>query len=183
MTVADSCLSSPSSRRPVHFRSDLTTMIFRTEEQKRDPVRSWYRSDRSFFAAGACHILAGAFLETYPNTGFNPQLISPHPGLPGSHVFVSNGEIVFDYHGISKHHDFLSHYFTKIRRFFPRWQGEIIRLKESPISESFCRTYNHRLPSQYLHNPLPRAFSFLAHFPSALIFPKELDGHRPPLQL
>ena len=168
---------------PLLFQSDRKTMIFRTEEQKRDPVRTWFRSDRSFFAAGACHILAGAFLKTYPNAGFEPYLISPHPGLRGSHVFVSDGKTGFDYHGFTKHDRLLSHYFIKIRRFFPQWQGEIVRLNESPIGATFCVEQNHRMPSQFLHDPLPRALSYLSRFSSALTFPLECDGHRPPLQL
>ena len=156
-------------------------MIFRTEEQKRDLIRSWRRPDRPFFAAGACHVLAAAFLETYPSAGFRPFLILPARGLRGSHVFVSNSNIVFDYHGFSKHDYYLSHYFSKIRRFFPQWHGEVIGLNESPISVSFCGAHNCRLPSQYLHDPLPRAFAYLSRFYSALTFCQECDGHRPPL--
>jgi len=140
-------------------------MIFRTEEQKSDLIRSWNRPDRPFFASGACHVLASAFLETRPNAGFRPFLILPEPGLRGSHVFVSDGKIAFDYHGFSKHEHFLSHYFAKISRFFPLWNCDVIDLKESPTSVSFCETYNHRLPSQYLHDPMPRAFAYLARFP------------------
>jgi hypothetical protein len=158
-------------------------MIFRTAEQKHDLIRSWHRPDRPFFAAGACHILAAAFLEAYPHASFHPFLILPNPGLRGSHVFVSNGKTAFDYHGFSRHDQYLSHYFTKICRFFPLWNGEVIRLKESPVGASFCRAYNCRLPSQYLHDPLPRAFSYLARFSFAQILSKECDGHRPPLHL
>jgi len=140
-------------------------MIFRTEEQKHDLIRSWHRPDRPFFAAGACHVLAAAFLEAYPHAGFQPFLILPNPGLRGSHVFVSDGKTAFDYHGFSELDYFLDHFFTKIRRFFPHWCGEVIQLKESPISTSFCEKHNSRLPSQYLHDPLPRAFSYLARFP------------------
>ena len=134
-------------------------MIFRTQKQKHDLAGSWSRPDRPFFASGACHVLAAAFLEAYPNADYHPFLILPNPGLRGSHVFVSDGKIAFDYHGFSKYDHYLSHFFTKIRRFFPRWHGQVIRLTESPIGVSFCEAHHCRLPSQYLHNPLPRAFS------------------------
>jgi hypothetical protein len=147
-------------------------MIFRTEEQKHDLVRSWHRPDRPFFAASACHVLAAAFLEVYPNAGFHSLLILPGPGLRGSHVVVSDGQTVFDYHGFSEHHRFLSHYSARIWRFFPRWHGKLIRLEGSPIGVPFCRRYNHRLPSQYPHDPLPRAFSYLARF-SSIKFPQK----------
>ena len=32
---------------------------------KQDPVRRWNLTDRVFFACGACHILAYAFMKTY----------------------------------------------------------------------------------------------------------------------
>jgi hypothetical protein len=147
-------------------------MIFRTEEQKHDQMRLWNRPDRPFFAAGACHVLAAAFLEAYPNAGYRPVLILPKPGLRGSHVFVSNGNTAFDYHGFSKHEHFVFHYFDKISRLFPQWRGDVIDLKESPTSVSFCGKYNHRLPNQYLHDPMPRAFSYLARFPFGLGFKK-----------
>ena len=37
---------------------------------KLDPIRRRHRPDRQFFANGACHILAYAFLERYPDLGF-----------------------------------------------------------------------------------------------------------------
>src|SRR5262249_51250149 len=38
----------------------------RTKCAKRDPIKRWALPDRVFFACGACHILAYAFLRTYP---------------------------------------------------------------------------------------------------------------------
>jgi hypothetical protein len=38
----------------------------RTPGAKRDPAKRWAFPDRVFFAAGACHMLAYAFLERYP---------------------------------------------------------------------------------------------------------------------
>jgi len=139
-------------------------VIFRTESQKADLQRSWHRPDRPFFAAGACHILAAAFLEAHPGQGFATTLILPDDGHRGSHVFVSDGTSAFDYHGYSRCETFLSHYLRKIRRFFPSWQGRIITLADSPISTSFCRTYGCRLPSQFLHDPRPRAHAYLSRF-------------------
>jgi len=39
---------------------------------KGNPVRRWNLPDRVFFACGACHILAHAFLERFASTGFGP---------------------------------------------------------------------------------------------------------------
>jgi hypothetical protein len=39
---------------------------------KTDPVRRWNLPDRVFFAAGACHILAYAFIERIRTPASNP---------------------------------------------------------------------------------------------------------------
>lgn len=41
-----------------------------TPAERADQMLSWNRDDVRFFAAGACHILAFAFLEVYPKAGF-----------------------------------------------------------------------------------------------------------------
>jgi hypothetical protein len=140
-------------------------MVFRTPEAKRDLVRSWNRPDRPFFAAGACHILAAAFLEIYPDAGYRAICIQPEAGQRGGHLLVSNGRTVFDYHGYADESAYLAHYFAKIRRFFPAWQGSLIRLKESPLEGDFCQTHQLRRPEQYLHDPRPRALRYLKRFP------------------
>jgi len=139
-------------------------MIFRSDEAKRDLVKSWNRPDRPFFAAGACHILAGVFLRSSLKSGFQALFIEPETGFRGGHVLVSNGETVFDYQGYSKQEDFLAHFFLKIRRHFPRWQGVVHRLEDSPMEEPFCREYQYRRPDQYLHDPIPRALAYLQRF-------------------
>jgi hypothetical protein len=139
-------------------------MIFRSQQAKEDTVHSWHRPDRVFFAAGACHLLAAAFLETYSAAGYYPIIIRPEEGYRGTHVAVSNGEFVFDYHGYTEEPRYCAHFFKKIGRFFPGWQGTILALNEFPGGESFCRKYLHRLPDQYLFDPRPRALSFLRRF-------------------
>jgi hypothetical protein len=111
--------------------------------------------------------LAAVFLEAHPEENYEVFLIRPDPGFHGGHVFVSDGQIVFDYHGYTEYEAYRSHYFTKIRRFFPLWQGQIIRLDVSPISQSFCRKYSHRLPEQFLHDPRPRAKAYINRFLAA----------------
>jgi hypothetical protein len=139
-------------------------VIFRTAEQKADVSRSWHRPDRPFFAAGACHILAAAFLAAYPDLGFDSYLILPRPGMRGGHIFVADETIVFDYHGFSDRDRFLDHYFRKIRRLSPGWQGELLRLEVSPAGADFCHKHRHRLPSEFPHDPFPRAFAYLRRF-------------------
>jgi hypothetical protein len=42
-----------------------------------------------FFAAGACHMLAYAFLEQYRHSGFEAKWIRPAPGTVGETDFAS----------------------------------------------------------------------------------------------
>ena len=66
---------------------------------KSNPVKRWNLPERAFFACGACHILAYAFLDAYPDSGFHAVWIRPEAGFTGNHVFVRNGEIASDFHG------------------------------------------------------------------------------------
>jgi hypothetical protein len=140
-------------------------MIFRTPDEKRDLVRSWKRPDRPFFAAGACHVLAAVFLETYPKAGYQPLFIRPSAGQRGGHVLVSNGRTVFDYHGYAEEAVYLAHYYCRIRRFFPSWQGTLVRLKGSPLEAGFCQENQLRQPDQFPQDPRPRALRYLQRFP------------------
>lgn len=58
---------------------------------KKGPQRRWNLPDRLFFGYGACHILAGAFLEIDPFPGFHAEWIVPNEGFADSHIFVTNG--------------------------------------------------------------------------------------------
>ena len=138
-------------------------MTFRSEAAKCDPVQSWNRPERAFFAAGACHILADAFLRRFSASSFRAVLIHPHNAGRGSHVFVSDGNTVFDYHGFSSHAHFIRFYFRHLQRRFPGWQADLIPLSDPPASAEFCRRYQHREPSQFLRDPMARAEAFLSH--------------------
>ncbi|HEX3588635.1 MAG TPA: hypothetical protein VHV74_03310 [Pseudonocardiaceae bacterium] len=46
--------------------------VARTPLERADQLASWQRPDQAFFAAGACHILAFAFLEAFPGLGCTP---------------------------------------------------------------------------------------------------------------
>ena len=85
--------------------------------------------DRRFFACGACHILAHAYLERFPDGRFRPFWIRPRPGFTGNHVFVSDGETVFDYHGYSAARAFLPHYARRAGRYYPGWDAEVVPLR------------------------------------------------------
>jgi hypothetical protein len=143
-------------------------MFFPKENVKGDPVRRWYRPDRHFFANGACQVLAYAFLESYPDLGFHACWIKPASGYSGNHIFVTDGEWAFDYHGLSAEDRLLSLAFRRARRFFPGWDATLVDLPpEVLISETKSRQIEGlwlREPKQFLHDALPRAHAFLGRF-------------------
>ena len=136
---------------------------------KQDPVRRWLLPDRIFFACGACHILAHAFLEAYPTSGFAPLWIKPAQGFTGNHIVVVRDDTAFDYHGFSNWSRLLDHTRAKANRRWPGWSAQVIALPPDVlISEPKSREYEGlwlREPAQFLHDALPRAERFLRRFP------------------
>lgn len=134
-----------------------------------DQHQRWALPDRVFFAAGACHILAPAFLERHGRPGMRALWIRPAPGYIGNHIFVSDGALAFDYHGYAGHDRLLAHYARRARRQVPGWTATLIDLpRETLISEALSRQYDGlwlRQPDQFLHDALPRARRFLDRFP------------------
>src|SRR5713226_2630186 len=92
--LARSSKCSTGQPEPMMYR-------LRTKGAKRDPIKRWALPDRVFFACGACHILAYAFLRTYPGSGFTPIWIRPAQGYTGNHILVVRDQLAFDYHGFS----------------------------------------------------------------------------------
>ena len=137
---------------------------------KGNPQKRWALPDRVFFASGACHILAFAFLERYPHSGFRPVWIKPAHGFTGHHIVLINQDAAFDYHGYSDWGRLLSHTHRKASRWWPGWTAALVELPTDVlVSESKSRTYDGlwlREPKQFLHDALPRAQAFLGRFPA-----------------
>jgi len=135
---------------------------------KDDPIGRWHRPDRHFFANGACQVLAFAFLEQYPDLGFQARWIKPDDGLSGNHIYVTDGIDAFDYHGLTTEQRLLSLVFRRCRRFFPGWDATLIDLPtEVLVSEHRSKQIEGlwlREPKQFLHDALPRARTFLNRF-------------------
>jgi hypothetical protein len=140
----------------------------RTKGAKRDPIKRWALPDRVFFACGACHILAYAFLRAYPESGFTPIWIRPANGYTGNHILVVRGQLAFDYHGYSNMLKLLAHMKRKANWWWPGWDAELIALPaEVLVSESKSRTYYGLWlmePKQFLFDALLRAEKYLARF-------------------
>jgi len=69
----------------------------RTQEERKDPFLFWQREDQSFFAAGACHILADMFRQLHYGEDFEVIFMKAKDGYPGMHVYISYGEWMFDH--------------------------------------------------------------------------------------
>ena len=142
----------------------------RTKGGKRDLVKNWTLPEKVFFACGACHILAYAFLKSYPEGKFAPIWIRPVRGYTGNHIVVVRGNLAFDYHGYSDWQVLVAHLKWRAGLRWPGWDAELIELPEHVlISNSESRRYDGlslREPTQFLFNALPRAEKFLKRFPA-----------------
>ena len=141
----------------------------RTPGSKRDPVKQWALPDRVFFAAGACHILAHAFLEAYPDRGFRPVWIRPVGTHTGNHIIILRGDVVFDYHGYSDWRAYWAHTTRRANQWWPGWDADLQALRrDALVSNSQAREYaglRMKEPSHFLFDPRPRARSYLKRFP------------------
>ena len=129
----------------------------------------WALPDRVFFACGACHVLAYAFLERYGAAGRRAVWIKPTAGFTGHHVFVAGPEWAFDYHGYAEPARLLEHSFRKARHWWPGWEATLVELPaEVLVSEAKSRTFDGlrlREPGHFLFDALPRARAFLDRKP------------------
>lgn len=138
---------------------------------KQDPVKRWALPDRVFFACGACHILAHAFLERYGIAGHDVLWIKPSPPHRiGNHIVIATADWVFDFHGYSRRDAFLRHAWKRGRLLWPGWDATLVPLpRDVLISEQRSRQFDGlhlREPRQFLHDALPRARAYLQRFPA-----------------
>ncbi|MBV1852611.1 hypothetical protein KUA19_20980 [Catellatospora sp. NEAU-YM18] len=126
-------------------------MFRRTDAERTDQQLAWQRSDQAFFAAGACHILAWAFLEAYPDGGFQIHALrkqgEPHP----HHVYVTDGLWAFDHCGWTL--------WSELRQWY---QSEDLVIRTDLTT--FCAENYHRLPEQFSHLPWQRAHDYLDRY-------------------
>jgi hypothetical protein len=126
--------------------------------------------DRVFFACGACHILAYAFLRAYPGSGFTAVWIRPAAGYTGNHIVVVRGGLAFDYHGYSNWPVLLDHCRRRAQQRWPGWEATLVPLpKDVLISEAKSRKYEGLWlmePQQFLFDAMPRAQAYLQRFPA-----------------
>jgi hypothetical protein len=143
----------------------------RTPGAKRDPAKQWALPDRVFFAAGACHMLAYAFLEQYPRSGFEARWIRPAPGHTANHIVVLRDDgCVFDYHGFSGWSQYWAHAVRRANQWWPGWSADVVHVRtDALISRRHARQYDGlwmKEPQEFLFDPLARARRYLGKFPA-----------------
>lgn len=140
------------------------TALRRTPEEVRDIHLSYARPDLRFFSAGACHVLAFAFLERYPLAGFRPRFIRPAAGFHGAHVYVSDGGMAFDAQGYVPEDELLSGHRRAFQAEQPGWEADVTDIRV-PLAE-FCAGNNHRPPWDFPGDVWGRAQRYLLTFPA-----------------
>ncbi|WP_146009585.1 hypothetical protein [Deinococcus planocerae] len=137
-----------------------------TPDEKRDPARVWARSDVAFFSAGACHVLAFAFLAASPGAGFTARVLVPCGGRRGTHVYVTDGQMAFDAQGFVSERALLRQHVRAYRALDPGWRAD---LHEGGADlAACCLRFGLQRPEAFLHDPFPRARAYLAHPPLPL---------------
>lgn len=139
-------------------------MYFPKPGIKKDPVRRWNQTDRVFFGHGACHILAGVYLQRFPDSGFYAVRIIPGEGLTGNHAFVTDGTRAFDYHGYSFLDQLIAHHTKGWQQRIPDWQATISNVDFPLLDTAALNAHKMLGPDQYLHNPVERAQKFIDRF-------------------
>ncbi|URM97630.1 hypothetical protein LUW76_26515 [Actinomadura madurae] len=132
----------------------------RSEAERQDQLRSWNRDDVAFFAAGACHILAYAFMSTYPDAGFQPFGLWPREATDPSHVYVTDGTWAFDHDGWTLQAELLR---------VTRADAPLSDFQPRPIPmdlDTFCACHHHRPRRLFAFDPWERALRYVARFPA-----------------
>lgn len=137
-------------------------MIYlRTPEEKADPEAWWKKPDEIFFAAGACHILASVYVQQFAGIGYKPMFIKPTADFRGGHVVAASRTRILDASGFHARNNFLEDYFAEMRSLQPDWDADLVELELDPAAWDFCKAHFYRHPTQFPHDPIPRAERFI----------------------
>lgn len=129
--------------------------------KKRDPDLRWALPDRIFFGRGACHILAGIYLNMRPLPGFHAERIIPANGFAGNHIYVTNDEITFDFHGYATRPRLVSQHIRGWSKRYPGWDCIIERVDFNLLDTASLNERKMLGPDQYRHDPMMRGRNFI----------------------
>jgi hypothetical protein len=106
--------------------------------------------------------LAGVFLEDTPRDEIYAEWIVPDDGFAGDHMFVTDGQIAFDFHGYCNRDALLVRYWKRYRSRQPEWNATITKIDFPLLCTDELNARQHRGPDQYFGDPIPRARKFIA---------------------
>lgn len=143
-----------------------------TPEQSQNPAAAWNRDDETFFAAGACHLLAYAFHWLHPHQGYDIIYLEPQGDYPSDHVYIYRpADKLYrqawglDFAGWTPEAELLAVMHADYTRRYPGWSFKRRVITRLPL-ETFCRRHRHRLPADFLQPPWPRTHAYLERFSS-----------------
>lgn len=96
-----------------------------------------------------------------PLAGFYAEWIRPHDGFTGSHIYVTDGTIAFDFHGYSILSRLLEHYEAGWRGQYSGWSADRIKIGFSLLDTAELNQRKMLGPGQYYGNPVARARRFI----------------------
>jgi hypothetical protein len=118
--------------------------------------------NRIFFGHVACHVLAGAFLLRPPLPNFYAERIVPGQGFAGSHIYVTNGQIAYDYHGYCSRMRLLPHFTAGwAKQYHEGWNCALEVVEFNLLDTGELNKRKMLGPDQYRHNSIPRARNFI----------------------
>jgi hypothetical protein len=147
----------------------------RTDAERRDQRLSWARSDRAFFASGACHVLAFRLVHRHPERHYRVVLIRPHEARPGSHAYATDGVWAFDFNGWTLESILLTETAAACRHRWPSWDFDRIEIDVNIDLDQFCRRWRHRPPTDFALDVVTRADRFINCFPPKPPVPRQLS--------
>ena len=115
------------------------------------------RPDQEFFASGACHILAYACRNTYPDRSIRITALRPVGAAHASHVVATWNDWAFDHCGWNYQKELV-----EANEVHDERSLELIKAMTS--LEGFCEKEHHRPPSDYYADPRPRARDYVFRF-------------------
>jgi len=87
--------------------------------------------------------------------------IKPRAGFHGNHIFVTNGQIAFDYHGYSVLERLLAHHNKIWTSEYENWDAELIKINFSLLDIAELNARNMKGPGQYFGDAIARTHQYL----------------------
>ena len=94
--------------------------------------------------------------------GFYGEWIVPNEGFTGNHMFVTNGQVSFDFHGYSLRESLLARYWRGYQTRYPEWDAKIVEIDFPLLDTQELNARKHLGPDQYFGDPVTRARQFIA---------------------